>query len=46
MTQIEKDIKLLRDKYGDMRSIKTAEAIIRLIEYAEKQLEKEKRRAA
>jgi len=39
MTQIEQDIKLLREKYGDMRSIKTAEAIMRLVEYAEKHKE-------
>jgi hypothetical protein len=36
MTQLEKDIKLLREKYGDMKSIKTAEAIMRLIEWVEK----------
>jgi hypothetical protein len=36
MTQIEKDIRLLREKYGDMRSIKTAEAILRLVAFAEK----------
>ena len=35
-TQLEKDIKLLREKYGDMRSIKTAEAILRLVAFAEK----------
>jgi len=36
MTQIERDIKLLREKYGDMRSIKTAEAILRLVAFAER----------
>jgi hypothetical protein len=32
----ETDNKLLREKYGDMRSIKTAEAILRLVAFAEK----------
>jgi hypothetical protein len=35
-TQLEKDIKLLREKYGDMRAIKIAEAIIRVTDFAEK----------
>lgn len=36
MTQLERDIKLLREKYGDMKSIKTAEAIMRLVEWVDK----------
>lgn len=39
MTQLERDIKLLREKYGDMKSIKTAEAIMRVVEWVEKHKE-------
>jgi len=42
MKQLEKDIQLLKAKYGDLKAIKTAEAIIRLVEYAEKKIEEEK----
>jgi len=42
MKQLEKDIKYLKEKYGDMKAIKTAEAIIRLVEYAERKMEEEK----
>jgi len=42
MTQLEKDIKVLKAKYGDMKSIKTAEAIIRIVEFAEKKLKESK----
>jgi len=44
MTQLEKDIKLLREKYGDLKSIKVAEAIMRVVEFAEKSLPNQTKR--
>ena len=42
--QLETDIKLLKQKYGDLHAIKLAEAIIRVTEYAERKIEEDKER--
>jgi hypothetical protein len=35
-TQLEKDIEYLKSKYGDTKAIKPAEAIMRVVAFAEK----------
>jgi hypothetical protein len=41
MRLIEQDIAMLKSKYGSMRSIPTAEAILRLCRFAENRLHKD-----
>lgn len=44
MTQLEQDLIDLENKYGNSKSIKTADQIMRVVQYARKKLWEEKER--